>query len=321
MKKEKEYSNEVNRVDGFNPFDHLTQIVDENGDPCVNEKGEPEMMLPVDAQHTWFALYAASQGKTPSIQMFRMPNKMGDLEFKAVVYLDYKDAAMATEFNRDAGSIGSGYGLVMDSSGGNRELMAKLVAAAQTKARGAALKAAGFGPEISMKTREKIVGSGKANLSGVPAPAYVKQIIEDAEKIMAEQPAEVEQPAEAEQPAEDDAEDDQEIDAFMSQLLSSGVKIPADQQPPKAVEQESDDEAEAEAETVTAETPSQETPPADAGKYVITDEDAASAVILEPKVGQKLEDLGPDLCQTVLDNLSEKLPEPMRKALETYVAA
>lgn len=388
----KEYS--VKKVAGFDPFEHLTKITNTNGETILAENGDPKMVVTVAAQRTWFEMFAAEKGCIPAIHTERRHNKFGDYEFIARVYLDYKDAAMATEFAPNAGSIGTGSALVANIDSSKYDPFAT----AQTKAVGYALKNAGFGPEIAMalsdgeetdaaaapapqpkgdeaveaviakaeeaeqKAKPKAKAKKKAKADEAPEPEAEEHVEaesaaepeaveadpeakpekaetetveaekaeteegtteealpeakEDVMEVVAEIVAANDEPEAAEEEPEEDEDDEEEehTKAFLQTLYASGTKVPEGYVSP--VEQATEEPAEGEVQAEAADAGT-----SDPSQYVITEEDAAGAQVLEAKIGQTLDSLGVDLCQTVLERLSENLTESLRDALEAYIAA
>ena len=349
--REKPYT--VKKVEGFDPYEHLTVLTNEVNEPYLNSAGEPMLIMQVTAQQTWFEKYAESKGFVPAIHVERKFSKLTGFQFHARVYLDYKDAAMATETNPDAGAIGTGDAFQEDIPASKYDPFAT----AQTRAKGAALSAAGFGPEIAMAIKQNEMGAfaeknnsedRKDNIMAEPKKTKSRQPKEKPLKEQSEtktktpEPAEVPEPAEAPKPAE------------VPEPAESGKQ--ATQEPEHTEENKPAEEQESVKEEASTEenisdadeddddknsdvvsrlmkagirVPVEEAPTEEAveatveetpvgGAYIITEEDADAISILETKIGYTLEDIGSGIVSSILDQMSD-LPPALEKAMREYV--
>lgn len=317
-------------VNGYNPFDHIEILCDEiTGEPIRNPEGTPLVGLRVKHLMDWFHKFCHQNGTFGAIHVNPVEREDGVHEFHARVYLDYKDASLATEANPDAGSIGSGNGSKEPLGASKYEPYAS----AQTKAIATALKDAGFGTEV-----EAVI------VSSDQSEENAELIIIDDEAKEPEKPVKAPEVKVPSFKVPDDVEDAKETDNEDAEVDYKDVvpekkakakksskktkSEPAEEETPEPVPEtteevsapEKEEKPEEPAETSEPETAEEPEEASDAGEYIITTDDITPCPgLLMEKVGQPISVLGKETAEKLLQAFGSEFNETFLEELNAYV--
>lgn len=130
----------INKVDGFNPYEHLKDSMNAFGNPTVNENGEVLQYLPVSVKISWFRrVYPLGKFELEDISN---PSNPLDCTYCAKVYADRNDP--------EGAFLSSWIYSVCLTTTDTPEALTTKKQMAESIALSKALSRAGFGAEIEM---------------------------------------------------------------------------------------------------------------------------------------------------------------------------